>query len=72
MPRGTNERSPANIASFLEGIDFPASINDLVNYAEDNNAPEEVIDIIEQFPVQTYNSMDDVMVAISLGLDLLE
>ena len=61
MTRGMGGRSPANIAHFLEGIDFPASKDDLVNHAEDNNAPQEVIDILENLPDQEYTSMADVM-----------
>jgi hypothetical protein len=61
MPRGMGGRSPANIANFLEGIDFPATKEDLVNHAEDNNAPMEVIHVLEDLPDQTYNNMADVM-----------
>lgn len=61
MPRGMGGRSPANIANFLEGIDFPASKDEIVNYAEDNNAPQEIIDVMDQLPDQEYNSMADVM-----------
>ena len=61
MPRGMGGHSPANIASFLEGIDFPASRDELLNHAEDNNAPQEVIDVLEDLPDQEYTSMADVM-----------
>lgn len=61
MPRGMGERSPANIASFLEGINFPASKDELVDHAEDNNAPQDIIDVLEQLPDQEYTSMADVM-----------
>lgn len=61
MPRGMGGRSPANVANFLEGIDFPATRDDLVNHAEDNNAPMEVIHVLEDLPDQTYNNMADVM-----------
>jgi hypothetical protein len=61
MSRGLGGRSPANIANFLEGINFPASKDELVNHAEDNNAPQEVIDVLDQLPDQEYTSMADVM-----------
>lgn len=61
MPRGMGGRSPANIANFLEGIDFPANKDDLVNHAEDNNAPMDIIHVLEQLPDQNYFSMADVM-----------
>jgi hypothetical protein len=61
MTRGMESRSPANIASFLEGISFPASKDDLMDYAEDNNTPQEVLDVLDQLPDQEYTSMADVM-----------
>lgn len=61
MPRGMGGRSPANIVSFLEGLDFPASKDEIINYAEDNNAPQEIIDVLEQLPDQDYTNMADVM-----------
>jgi len=61
MPRGMGGRSSANIASFLEGISFPASKDELIDYAEDNNAPQDIIDVLEQLPDQEYTSMADIM-----------
>ena len=61
MTRGMGGRSPSTIAHFLEEIDFPASKDVLVTHAEDNNAPQEVIDVLEQLPDQEYTSMADVM-----------
>ncbi|MEN6519933.1 MAG: DUF2795 domain-containing protein [Armatimonadota bacterium] len=61
MTRGMGGRSPANIANFLEGIDFPASKDELVNHAEDNNAPQDIIDILEKLPNREYTSMADIM-----------
>jgi len=61
VTRGMGGRSPANIAGFLEGIDFPATKDELVDHAEDNGAPQEVIDVLESLPNQEYTSMADVM-----------
>lgn len=61
VARGMGSRSPASIASFLEGISFPASKDDLMDYAEDNNAPQDVLDVLDQLPDQEYTSMADVM-----------
>jgi predicted secreted protein len=54
-------RSPANITHFLDGLDFPATKDELIDHAEDNNAPQEVLDVLEQLPDQEYSSMADVM-----------
>ncbi|MBI3911582.1 MAG: DUF2795 domain-containing protein [Armatimonadetes bacterium] len=63
MPRGLGGRSLANVANFLHGIDFPASRRDLVDCAEQNGAPEEVLNVLGQLPDQQYRSMADVMKA---------
>lgn len=61
MARGMGGRSPADILNFLEGIDFPASKEELVDHAEDNNAPQEVIDVLEQLPDQQFMSLADIL-----------
>ena len=61
MTRGMGGRSPANITHFLDGLDFPATKDELIDHAEDNNAPQEVLDVLEQLPDQEYSSMADVM-----------
>lgn len=61
MARGMGGASPSNIAHYLKGIDFPATKQDLVSYAEDNNAPDEVLDVLEDMPDQEYTSMADLM-----------
>lgn len=61
MPRGFGGSSPSNIAHHLKGIDFPASKQDLIEYAEENDAPDDVIDVLEHFPDETYHSMAEVI-----------
>lgn len=61
MTFGMSGRSTSNVASFLMGIDFPASKDDLVSCAEDNNAPQEIIDVLEQLPDQLFSDVGDVM-----------
>lgn len=61
MARGMGGQSPSNIAHFLKGIDLPASRQDLIDHAEDNNAPDEVLEVLEQMPDQEYTSMADLM-----------
>lgn len=53
--------SPANIAEQLGGIDFPASKQDLVQHAQQGGTDGDAMEIIEQMPERTYNSMADVM-----------
>ena len=61
MTRGVGGRSPTNITKHLRGVDFPANLQDLIQKARDNNADDEVIQVLEQMPDQEFQSMADVM-----------
>lgn len=45
---------------YLEGVDFPADLDELIDCAMENGAPEEVIDALEQMPDREYSSFADV------------
>lgn len=61
MTRGVGGHSPSNVAHYLKGIDFPASRRDLQRHAKKNGAPEEVMEVVEDMPDETYETMADVM-----------
>jgi Protein of unknown function (DUF2795) len=61
MIRGMGGHSPSNVAHYLKGVDFPARKQDLQKHAKKNEAPEEVVDVLEALPDETYNNMADVM-----------
>jgi len=52
--------SPIEVEKFLQGIDFPASKQDLIQHAEDNNAPHRVIEVLNQMPDEEYGNAADV------------
>ena len=52
--------NPANVATYLKGIDYPAKKDDLVQYAKKNGAESEVIDV-NRMPEQEYGNIADVM-----------
>jgi len=52
--------SAADLQVYLRGIDYPAGRQDLVMHAQKNNAPESVVDVIEQFGDRTYRSAAEV------------
>ncbi len=61
----TRTRAPAHLSAadfqvYLRGMDYPAGRQDLVARARKNNAPESVIDVIEQFGDRTYRSAAEV------------
>jgi hypothetical protein len=63
MTRGVGGQSPANVQTYLKGIDYPARKNDLLRTARDNGAPEEVMDLLQQLPGDEYGGPQDVMKA---------
>lgn len=61
---GEHDVSPALVEKYLQGIDYPAQKEDLIEQAEDNNAPDEVLDMLEQLPDTEYDRPTDVAKAI--------
>lgn len=52
--------SPAAIQNYLKGADYPASKQDLIELAQDNDAPQDVMNIINKLPDRDYGSPADV------------
>lgn len=48
--------SPVEIQRYLSGVNYPASKEDLINRAQDNDASQEVFDVINELPDQEYES----------------
>jgi hypothetical protein len=40
--------SPTEVQKALKGADYPASRDDLIELAKDNEAPDEVVDVLEE------------------------
>jgi len=49
MARGFGGQSPSNVQSYLSGVSYPASKNDLLAAAKRNGASSEVMDILRGF-----------------------
>lgn len=54
----------AELAAFVETCDFPCTKQDLLDQAEDQNAIEEVVNLIEKLPEQDYLSETYVIEAV--------
>lgn len=59
--------STAKVSQYLEGIDFPANKQQLIDYAHDNDAPQDVLDILQKLPEGRYFSMAGVWEAIGMA-----
>ena len=59
-----HHESPAQLAHYLRGISLPASKAQLKAEAEQNNAPPEMLELIDDLPVEQYHTMPDIMKAV--------
>ncbi len=70
MPRGQDRNkdddraSAAEIQKALKGMDYPAKKEDLLKHAKGQNAPKDVISVLNRMPEQEYNSAVDVSKAL--------
>lgn len=53
--------SPAKIQQYLKGSHYPSRKSDLVNVAKKNNAPDDVMNILDLIPNKEYTSPAHVM-----------
>jgi hypothetical protein len=58
--RGNPQNEVIQMTKYLKGADFPASKEDMIACAEDNDAPDEVIEAIESLPGDSFENITDV------------
>jgi hypothetical protein len=61
MAFGVGERPERSAAAHLEGVDYPADREELVQAAEDGEAPPEVINLFKSLPRERYESQEMVL-----------
>ena len=61
MARGIGEDPNRSPASQLAQLEYPATREDLVQTAEDNEAPPEVINFFKALPKERYASAEEVL-----------
>ncbi len=52
--------SPAIVEKYLAGVHYPSEKKNLVNNAQDKDAPDDVMDLLNKLPDKTYNSPIDI------------
>jgi len=63
--------SPADVQKYLEGLNFPASKEQVLATAESNGAPQALVEQIRALGPEQFSSPDDVVSALPLkGLGL--
>jgi hypothetical protein len=51
--------SMADVEHALKGIDFPKNKNEIVSFAQKNNASSEIVSDLQEIPDRTYNNAAD-------------
>ena len=52
--------NPVSVQKYLKGVEYPADRDDLLAAAEENDAPEEVVEALEALEEQSYDGPDEV------------
>lgn len=60
----SSSASAAGITKALKGVDFPCTKSDLIKQAKTNDAAEEIIEVLNEFPSRQYKTMADVQKAV--------
>lgn len=61
MARGVGERPERSPAAMLRRVEYPATREDLVQAAADEEAPPETINFLKSLPDRTYASQDEAL-----------
>lgn len=56
-----NIRTTAQLGSYLDDIVFPCSRMEILRCAEDNEAPDLILDAIEALPERPYTNVRDIL-----------
>lgn len=63
--RGLNEDSPnvspAEIQKYLKGLGYPAYKDEVIECAQDNDAPNEILGMLEKLPADEFGGPQDIM-----------
>jgi hypothetical protein len=57
--------SPDQIMKFAKGVKFPTSKKDLVSAFKNNNAPKEMMSVLDKLPDKNYDSPQDLISALT-------
>ena len=68
MDQGNHDVS--TVQYYMRGVDFPAEKEDVASTAESNGAPQDMVEQIRNADTERFESSEEVMQALSSGLDL--
>jgi len=61
MTRGLGGESPSNVERYLAGVSYPATKGDLLQAAQANDAPRDIMRLIEEIDMEQFGGPQDVM-----------
>ncbi len=50
---------PEEIMKYIKGVNFPTSLQNIINTLKNNNAPPQIVSAANKLPNKTYNSPQD-------------
>jgi hypothetical protein len=62
-----NRSDPGSVLDHLDDLDYPAAKRDLLRHAEENDATEEVLELLNRLPDRRYDSSTDVIQSLDNG-----
>ena len=68
LTKGSSQSVNETVQKALKNVQFPASKQDLVRVAQQNNAPAPIVDKLRTMPGDQYNGPQDVMKAVQQQL----
>ncbi|WP_133499896.1 DUF2795 domain-containing protein [Cognatilysobacter terrigena] len=61
MTRGLGGESPSNVERYLAGVKYPATKGDLLQAAQANGAPRDIMQLINDIEMDEFGGPQDVM-----------
>jgi hypothetical protein len=58
--KSQSEVTITEVQKYIEGIDFPVGKTQLLDHARQNEAPDEILEFMQEFPSRQYGSPVDV------------
>jgi hypothetical protein len=68
LTKGSSQSVNKTVQKALKNVQFPASKQDLVRVAQQNNVPAPIVDKLRTMPGDQYNGPQDVMKAVQQQL----
>ncbi|MCX6344923.1 MAG: DUF2795 domain-containing protein [Armatimonadetes bacterium] len=67
MAKVVKYRTPLMLGAYIDDIIFPCSRTELLYRAEENDAPDALLDAIETLPERRYWSVEDIVARFNTG-----